>query len=116
METSTLRDSLTEAIRYWEPRRIIYNAVLSVIVILYFVSALPGSKQAVSIDFCLLLFLLAVMANVAYCAAYIVDIFAQSSGLREQWRNYRWILLIIGISFAGVITRFFAIGFFQPKP
>jgi hypothetical protein len=78
--------------------------------------ALPASKQALSIDYCLFLFLLAVLANVAYCAAYIVDIFAQSSELREQWQNYRWILLVIGISFAGVITRFFAIGFFQPSP
>jgi hypothetical protein len=113
MENASLRESVTESIRYWEPRRIIYNAVLGAIVITYFVLALPASRQVLSVDFILWLFLLAVLANVAYCAAYIVDVFAQYSGLQEQWRNYRWILLLIGISFAGVITRFFAIAFFQ---
>jgi hypothetical protein len=112
MNGASLRDSLTEAIRYWEPRRLLYNAVLSGIVILYFALSLPGSKSQLSLDFLLGLFLLAVLANVAYCAAYIVDIFAQSSGFREQWRNYRWILLVIGMIFAGVLTRFFAKGMF----
>jgi len=40
--------------------------------------------------FVLLLFLLAVLANVACCAAYVVDIFA--SGYREQWWKLRWIV------------------------
>jgi hypothetical protein len=68
-----------------------------------------------SLDFALSLFLLAVLANVAYCAAYVVDIFAQASAYREQWRKYRWVVFIIGMLFAGVITRFFARSMFQPE-
>jgi hypothetical protein len=41
-----------------------------------------------------LLFLLAVLPNVAYCAAYVVDIFA--SGYREQWWKLIWIIFTIG--------------------
>jgi glucan phosphoethanolaminetransferase (alkaline phosphatase superfamily) len=111
---ATFKESLTEAIRYWEPRRLVYNAVLSAIVLTYFVVWLPESKAVLKLDFLLFLFLLAVLANVAYCAAYLVDVFAQSSGLRDTWIRYRWVLLLIGICFAGVITRFFAIAMFQP--
>src|SRR5882757_2437224 len=114
MATATFKESLTEAIRYWEPRRLVYNAVLAVIVLSYFVLGLPRSKSAIELNHILLVFLLAVLANVAYCAAYLVDVFAQSSGLRDTWLKYRWVLLLIGISFAGVITRFFAIGMFLP--
>jgi hypothetical protein len=65
MESAKLRESLTDAIRFWEPRRVIYNLVLSLIVIIYFVVGYPASRAALSIDFVLGLFLLAVIANVA---------------------------------------------------
>jgi hypothetical protein len=107
-----LRELLTNAIRYWEPRRLLYNAVLSAIVITYFVVGLPASRHVLSVDLFLGLFLLAVLANVAYCAAYIVDVFAQSSGIQEQWQKCRWMLLAIGTTFAGIITRAFALGMF----
>jgi hypothetical protein len=74
METLTFRESLAGAIRYWEPRRLIYNAVLAAIVLIYFGINYPATKSLVSIDSVLGLFLLVVLANVAYCAAYLVDL------------------------------------------
>lgn len=112
MNAEVLRESATDAIRYWEPRRLVYNAVLAAIVLIYFRLGYPASKEALSIDMTLLLFELAVLANVAYCAAYVVDIFAQASGYRDQWRKYRWTLFTIGMLFAGVLTRFFALSMF----
>jgi hypothetical protein len=109
-----LREYVTDAIRFWEPWRAVYNLVLAVIVIIYFVVSYPSSRQALTLDFCLFLFLLAVIANVAYCAAYLVDIFAQASGFREVWRRYRKLLLAIGTIFAAIITRFFVMGMFHP--
>jgi hypothetical protein len=114
MDTPTLRESLTDSIRYWEPRRIVYNVVLAVITICYFVVNLPASKHALSINSLLFIFLLAVLANVAYCAAYLADVFTQLSGFREIWRTYRWVLFVIGLAFASVITRFWALGMFAP--
>ena len=58
-------------------------------------------------------FVLAVLANLCYCAAYIADVFAQFSGFRLAWIRWRWLLLTVGILFAGIITRFFALGFFS---
>jgi hypothetical protein len=112
MDATTLRESTTDAIHYWEPRRLIYNTVLAAIVLLYFAMSYPASKAQLTLNTAQAVFLLAVLANVAYCAAYLADIFAQISGYREQWQRYRWILLLIGILFAGIITRVFAMGLF----
>jgi hypothetical protein len=60
MNASELRDYFTDAIRFWEPRRLIYNAALAVIVVAYFVTGYPLSKTALTVDFALGLFLLAV--------------------------------------------------------
>src|SRR2546429_7882584 len=79
MDTPTFRESVSDAIRFWEPRRLVYNAVLSVIVLFYFFRAYPASKAVLTLDSILGLFLLAVLANVAYCSAYVADAFAQWS-------------------------------------
>ena len=100
MDGSTLRDYFTDAIRFWEPRRVIYNAVLAAIVIAYFAVNYPSSKMFLSVDFFLGLFLLAVVANVAYCAAYLVDLLVQASGFWGIWRRARW-------------SRFIAMGMFR---
>ena len=113
MEGITLRESLTSAIRFWEPRRLIYNAVLALIVVAYFFVGYPVSKAVLSLDFGLGLFLLAVVANIAYCAAYLADVFVQMSGFRDVWERTRWVLFIIGTTFAAIITRFVAVGMFR---
>ena len=112
MERTDLREYVTDAIKFWEPWRLLYNLALAAIVIIYFVVGYPSSKAALTIDFCLGVFLLAVIANIAYCAAYIVDVFAQASGFREIWQRYRKILFVIGTLFAAIITRFIAMGMF----
>jgi hypothetical protein len=112
METSSVREYVTDAIRFWEPRRLLYNLALAAIVIIYFIIGYPASKGLLSIDFFLGLFLLAVIANVAYCSAYLVDVFAQASGFREPWRRGRTILFVIGMLFAAIITRFIVMGMF----
>ena len=90
------------------------DGVLMLIVPLGLLCAgLSASKQDLKLDEMLVIFLLAVLANVAYCAVYVADVFAQWSGFRELWRQYRWVLFSTGLIFAGIITRFFAIGFFS---
>ena len=112
MERIELREYVTDAIKFWEPWRLLYNLTLAAIVIIYFAVGLPLSRSALTVDFCLGLFLLAVVANVAYCAAYVVDVFAQASGFREAWRRYRKVLFVVGTLFAAIITRFIAMGMF----
>jgi uncharacterized membrane protein YczE len=61
----------------------------------------------------MVLFMMAVLANVAYCAAYLVDVFAQMSHYRELWFSARWIVFTVGLTFAAVLTRFFCLGLFS---
>ena len=114
MDAPAFRESINDAIRFWELRRLAYNALLAVIVLFYFLRAYPASKAVLTLDSILGLFLLAVLANVAYCAAYLADAFAQWSSYRDHWRQYRWILFAVGMLFAGILTRFVAIGMFSP--
>jgi hypothetical protein len=45
MEPAPWRDYLANPIRYWEPRRILYNLLLAAIVVIHFVKGLPVSKN-----------------------------------------------------------------------
>jgi hypothetical protein len=109
---ASVRELVAEALKYWEPRRIAYNAVLAAVVIFYFGLEWPNSRTLLSIDSVLFLFILAVVANICYCAAYVVDVFVQLSTLRSLWLPQRCLLFALGTVFAAVITRFFALGFF----
>ena len=86
----SVREAVSDSLRYWEPRRIVYNAVLALIVLTYFVLNWPHSGRAVSLG----------------------DVFVQVSGFRAAWQNWRWVLFAIGVAFAAIITRWFAMAFF----
>ena len=51
-----------------------------------------------------------VLANVAYCTAYPVDLFVQFSGMRTAWMRWRWAVLLTGFAFAAVLAHFMLIG------
>jgi len=104
------RELASDALRYWEPRRLLYNLALLVVVLVHFITAWPGSRTLVTRDSLLGLFFLAVLANVAYCAAYAVDLFVQFSGQRTAWTRWRWAVFAIGTAFAAVITHFMTAG------
>src|SRR5215510_14607354 len=113
MEAASLREYATDAIRYWEPKRLLYNLVLAAIVILYFSINLPRSESFLNLNGILFLFVLTVLANMAYCAAYVVDIFVQGSGFRQLWLQYRWVLFTLGLAFASVLARYFGLMIFE---
>jgi hypothetical protein len=107
------RAVITDSLRYWERKRIVYNIVLALVVIGYFVAAWPGSKTTITLNGGFVLFILTVLANVAFCAAYLADLFIQFSGFGALWHRWRWALFVLGTTFAAAITRFFSIGFFS---
>ena len=109
---SHLRELITDALRYWELRRLFYNALLALIVLAHFAVSWPASRSSVGFDEILGLFLMAVLANVAYSAVYLADLFIQLSGFRASRTRWRWVLLGVGFTFAAVLTHFFAGGMF----
>ena len=98
------RDVITDAIRYWEPRRIGYNFVLVTIVLGCIVLTWSHLRSVFNWHSVLAVFVLAVLANVCYCAAYVIDVLVQYSAFRDFWRRGRWALWLIGVLFAAVIT------------
>jgi hypothetical protein len=54
----------------------------------------------------LLLAVLALLANVCYCAAYLVDIPMQLSSLASVWRHRRWGLWLMGMLLAIVMENY----------
>ena len=113
MPIDDVKSYVTNAISYWEIRRIIYNAVLAAIVVGYFVANLPVSMELITPDVIFALFILAVLANIAYCAAYLADIVAQMSAFRDVWLRLRSVLFLIGLAFGSILTRWFTMGFFS---
>lgn len=112
MSETSIRDVITDGIGYWEKMRIAYNAILLMVVLAVFATRWPESAAVFSGMILQGLFLLAVIANVFYCAAYIVDVAAQSSGFRDTWRRHRWILFAVGTTFASIIARFISMDMF----
>ena len=100
----------SDALRYWEPRRALYNLVLAGVVGAHIAAGWPASRAVLVWDTLFTLIFLAVLANVCYCAAYAVDLFVQYAGLRADWARRRWMLLMVGIVFAAVIAHFFSTG------
>lgn len=101
-----LREILTDAIRYWEPRRIAYNVILALVVGGWFVFTWPHFRGAMTAESLLLLFILAALANICYCAAYLADIPLQYSAYRGMWRQWRWGLWLMGTLMATALTYF----------
>ncbi len=99
-----IEDVLTDAIKFWEIGRLIYNAVLILIVLGYYVAAITRGIEIDYIGTALGLFILAVIANILYCIVYFVDFFVQLSAFQVFWRKYRWVLLAIGMLLASILA------------
>ena len=114
MDTSLFRESLTNAIRYWEKMRIAYNGVLIAVVAGCFAWNYSALGSKFSINLFLSMILCGILLNVLYCAAYLVDVLVQMSEFRESWAKSRWVLFSIGATFAAILTRFWSLSVFGP--
>jgi len=101
-----LRDLVDDALRYWEPRRIAYNLVLTCVCLGWLVFTWPHFRAALTLPAFLPLLVLAVLANVCYCTAYVVDIPMQVSSFRAPWRRWRWSLWLAGMLFAAILASY----------
>ena len=100
------RDILSDALRYWEPRRILYNLVLVAVFLGYVIYTWPHFRGVLAWQPLLKLWVLAALANVCYCAAYLADIPLQCSASRNRWRRWRWALWLVGVLFAAALTLY----------
>ena len=100
------REASLDAIRYWEPRRLVYNAVLSAIALVWIAASWPHFRPALTLRSFFALAILALLANVCYCAAYLVDVAMQSSAIAALWSRRRWVLWFAGMLFAILLENY----------
>ena len=100
MEISRSSDGRTEniptgyfksALRFWEPRRIVYNLVLFLVFAVWVLLTWPHFRPAFHWFPLFQLSVLALLANFCYSAAYVADIVIQESNLGTAWRSALWI-------------------------
>jgi hypothetical protein len=99
-----LRELLTDAVRFWEVRRLLYNGVLAGLAVFAHFLLPPSERHPVTWGSLILLVLLALIANVAYCAAYVPELLLQLTAYRDGWRRWRWIVFAVGLALAGLLT------------
>src|SRR6266851_10528533 len=95
-----------DAVRYWEVRRIWYNLILLGFAVAWVVGTWPHFRPALSVASLLKVVVLALLANLCYSAAYLVDIPLQQSGARAAWRGRQWALWLAGTLFAVVFANY----------
>ncbi len=101
-----VRALFADAFRFWELRRLYYNAALLIVVAAWIFVTWPHFRPALTWNSLLIMSVLALFANVLYCAAYLVDIPLQSSPFGKVWRNRRWMLWTLGTIFAILLANY----------
>ena len=102
-----LRETVSEMIRYWELRRIWYNIALGLQVVAWVVRTWPHFRPALTFDSLGRMLILAVLANVCYSSAYVVDLAVQASSYDPAWRRrWRGVLWIFGTLFALLVAQY----------
>lgn len=98
---------LAEAARFWEPRRVIYNLVLTAFVVAWVAGTWPHFRPAMHLQSLLFLVVFALLANVCYCAAYLAELPIQGLGLSAVWiRRQRWAIWVIGTLLAVLFENY----------
>jgi len=94
------------AARFWERGRILYNAILITIALLWFVLTWPHFRPAMTLSALVALAVLALLANLCYGAAYIVDLAAQPLVPAQSRRRFRQILWVMGTLLAILLENY----------
>jgi hypothetical protein len=104
------RELARDAVRYWEGRRLVYNLVLALVVAAHYLPLWFTDRARamgyLTVDSGAGLFILAVIANVLYCAAYPVDLLVQYVRPRGAPATWRFGLFLPGTTFAAALAHF----------
>jgi hypothetical protein len=106
---SPLRSHFAAAVRFWEPWRLAYNFVLLAVFGTWVLATWPHFRRAFKLLHLLQLVVLALLANLCYCAAYAVDLPLAVSSFGTRWQRWRWVLWLLGMTFA-VVLEWYWIG------
>jgi len=92
--------SIRNATRFWEPRRLIYNAILTATALFWLFKDWTHFRPALSWYFLGVITVLALLANLCYCAAYVADFALQNLVPNSALSRSRWAIFSLGTAFA----------------
>lgn len=96
----------TSALHFWEPRRLWYNAALFAVVLLWLIFTWPHFRPALTLDALGKMLVLALLANVCYCAVYLVEFLLRAVSSDTARRRFRWAVWILGMLLAVLIENY----------
>ncbi|MDG1896859.1 MAG: hypothetical protein P8J37_18290 [Fuerstiella sp.] len=99
-----IQSHVSEAISYWERKRIVYNIVLACLVLTCWGEDMLLGGPAQSLGNGIVLLTLAGIANVLYCFAYPVDFAFQITPLKAVWQRHRLMLFTSGLLLASALA------------
>ena len=95
-----------DALRYWEPRRLLYNAALAALACGWVVVTWPHFRPALTLGNLGRVVILAGIANLCYTTAYLVDLPLQGAFPDSSRRAWRFPLWLLGTLLALVIAQY----------
>ncbi len=97
---------LKDAARFWERQRVWYNGVLLLIVVLWVALTWPHFRPAMNLVALGKMTVLAVLANLCYCAGYAMEGFIQPLAAQAHWRKLRWAVWAAGTLLAVLLSNY----------
>lgn len=92
--------------RYWEPRRLVYNFFLTAVVVAWLVGTWPHFRPAMTLLAAFQFALLALLANLLYCAAYLGEVILQLGIPNSGWFLSRRVMWVVGTVFAILLENY----------
>ena len=102
--------------RYWETRRLAYNAVLALVALGWIVLTWPHFRPAFNFRAAGALLVLAMVANVCYSAIYVAESFARFPSARALWLRWRNSVWALGTLFALALEMYWIADEIYPHP
>lgn len=87
---------LADAARFWERRRLLYNLLLLAVVLLWVMNTWPHFRPAITLQSLGIMIVLALLANLCYCAGYLAEILIQNVTSSVAWQRQRWAVWVVG--------------------
>jgi hypothetical protein len=94
------------AVQFWEPRRLWYNGLLTLVVLLWLLLTWPHFRPALTLVALGRMMVLALLANVAYSFAYGAEFFFEGIWPRAWRRRFRSGVLVLGMLGALVLENY----------
>jgi len=101
-----LPESFNAALRFWEPRRLIYNLVLTGFVLAWLLGTWPHFRPVMTLEGALQLAFFALLANLCYSAAYLAELILQPLAPSARWLRWRSALWVFGTVLAVLMENY----------